>query len=146
MKKLLILSVALAVLMLTSLTASAHDWGSYENDSNWHHSRHTDIEAERGMPFGWHDSYESMREHHRLERIHDREWEHRFPGLHAYRWNGHEGFWHHGHYVTDAVLFFDDNNELVSVGYMADGVFIHFREDHETYENHDSFFISWWHR
>lgn len=146
MKKLMIPILAASILSLTSLTASAHEWGYYDNDSNWRHAHHNSYESERGLPFGWHDRYESIRVHHRMERIHDREWRHRFPGLHAYRWHGNEGFWNHGRYVTDAVLFFDDNNQLVSVGYMSDGVFIQIREDHETYENHDSFYFSWWHR
>jgi hypothetical protein len=87
-----------------------------------------------------------MKEHHHLKRIYDREWGDRFPGLHAYGWSSQEGFWHHGHYVKNAVFFYDENEELVSVGYMANGVFINFREDHESYENHDSFFFSWFHR
>lgn len=148
MKKLLLIILSLSVLMLLSVTASAYDWHNdpYDNDSHWVHSRHNDVESERGLPFAWHEHYSSMREHHHLERIEDREWNDRFPGLHAYRWSNHEGFWHHGHFVTDAVFFYDDNDELVSVGYMADGVFVSFRDDHECYENHDSFFLSWFHR
>jgi hypothetical protein len=148
MRKVLSLLLTLSVLMLMSVTASAHDWHNdpYDNDSHWVHRHHNDAESERGLPFAWHEHLNSMREHHHLERVYDREWNDRFPGLHAYRWYGHEGFWHHGHYVKDAVFFYDENDELVSVGYMADGVFIHFREDHESYENHDSFFFSWFHR
>jgi hypothetical protein len=145
MKKMFILVTAISILLLTSLTASAHQWDSYDNDSHWRYRHHSSYEYERGLPFAWHDRFVTVREHHRLVRVHDHEWNRRFPGLHAYKWSG-PGFWHEGRYVTDAVLFFDSNDELVSIGYMADGVFIHFREDHRTYENHDSFFFSWSHR
>ncbi|MDR3561190.1 MAG: hypothetical protein P4N41_24580 [Negativicutes bacterium] len=149
MKKTLMIVLTLSVLLLMSVTASAqHDWHNdqhYDNDNNWHHTHHGDNDSERGMPFGWHDRFDTMRDHHRLERVEGREWDHRFPGLRAYHWRG-EGFYHHGHYVSDAILFYDRDNELVSVGYMHDGVFVFFREDHESYENHDSFFISWWKR
>lgn len=135
--------------MLMSATASAHNWHNnshYDHDGNWQRTHHNDIESERGLPFDWHEHYNSMRERHHFEQIEDREWGHRFPGLHAYRWFSHEGFWHHGHYVKDAVFFYDESGELVSIGYMVHGVFIHFRDDHESYENHDSFYISWFHR
>jgi len=148
MRKILSLLLALSVVMLMSVTASAHDWhnGPYDNDKSWVHRHHNDTESERRLPFSWHEHLFSMAEHHHLERVYDREWDHRFPGLHAYRWSSQEGFWHHGYYVKDAVFFYDENDELVSVGYMHDGVFIHFREDHESYENHDSYFFSWFHR
>jgi Ni/Co efflux regulator RcnB len=142
MKKLLIMVMAFSVLMLASITASAHDWHEHDNDNNWHRTHQNDNDEEQGMPFKWHQRQQSLREHHHLERINDREWGRKFPGLHAYRWHGQE-FSHHGHRVNDAFLFFDENDELVSIGYMADGVFIHFREDHSSFENHDSFFVGW---
>jgi|GEM_PF-2801235 len=145
MKKILSLLLMLSVIMLMSVTASAQDWHDsfYESNNNWVHTHHNDIDSERGLPFAWHERYNSMKRHHHLERIHDEEFGGRFPGLHAYRWSSHEGFWHHGHHVKDAIFFYNENEELVSVGYMANGIFISFREDHESYENHDSFFFSW---
>jgi hypothetical protein len=144
----LILIVTLSVLMMISVTASAahghKDRGNHNN--KWHRTHYNDVDSERGLPFVWHEHYDSMRENHHLERVYDREMDHRFPGLRAYRWSGHEGFWHHGNYVKDAVFFFDKNDEMVSVGYMANGVFIHFRENHESYENQDSFFFAWFNR
>jgi len=116
----------------------------YHDDNNWRHIRHADYEFERGLPFGWYDHYDSIIDRHYLKRIYDWEWEHRFPGTHAYRWCGEGGFWYHGRYINDAVLFFDDDNRLISIGYMFDDVFIHIREDHDVYENHDSFFLRWW--
>jgi hypothetical protein len=138
------LIIVLLTLMLVPMPASAHDW-HYDNDSQWQRTHNNDFSSENQLPFRWHNRFEAMDNHRRFEPINDREWEHRFPGQHAYRWQG-PGFWHHGHYVTDAVVFFDGNNELVSIGYMADGVFIHFREDHQVFESHDPFFSSWWHR
>ncbi|MCE5285632.1 MAG: hypothetical protein LLG02_07275 [Pelosinus sp.] len=144
MKKQWIVMAGMSVLMLASATASAHDWQDdrYNKDHHWRQVKHNHVNVERGLPFAWHERYDSMRERHHLERIENREWEQRFPGLHAYRWSGREGFWHNGHYVKDAVLFYDQNHELVSVGYMANGVFIHFRDDHRSFENRDSFFVS----
>lgn len=136
-------------MILMSVTVSAHDWHAspYDNDRAWiHHHHHYYYDDERRFPFAWHEHFESMRYHHHLDRVYDHEWGDRFPGLHAYRWSDHEGFWHHGHHVKDAIFFYDEDNQLVSVGYMDDGVFINFREDHESYENHDSFFFSWFHR
>lgn len=169
MKRMLIIVIALAVLMMMSVTVSARDRQGDDNDNNQHrihqknsHNRHynhrysndrewrnthrEDFDSERNLPFRWHDHYDSMQERYPMDRIHDGEWDNRFPGVHGRRWHGDDGFWHHGNYVTDAVFFFNDDNRLVSIGYMSDGVFIHFREDNECYESHDSFFFSWWHR
>jgi hypothetical protein len=146
MKRQWIVMAGLSTFMLTCATASAYDWDDerYKNNQHWRHVHH-DRNYERRLPFTWHERYDAMREHHRLARIHDQEWAHRFPGLHAYRWSG-QGFWHNGHYVKDAVFLYDDNDELVSVGYMANGAFIHFRDDHRSFENKESFFISFFHR
>jgi hypothetical protein len=147
MKKPLFLVLTLSFLLLMSVTASARSWHKdYDHDRHWQPTHHNDIESERGLPFSWHENFKAMKKHYQLERMEDREWSHRFPGLHAYKWSNHEGFWHHGHYVQDAVFFYDDHHELVSIGYMADGVFVYFRDDHESFENHDSFFFSWFHR
>ena len=172
MKKLLLIIIALSVLMVMSMTASARDRDRgrdddrdkhrqrvhqgnghksqqshrYGDDRNWRNTHREDHDSVRHLPFKWHDHYDSIQERYFMERIHDGEWEHRFPGVHGRRWHGNNGFWHHGHYVTDAVFFFNDDNRLVSIGYMSNGVFIHFREDNESYENRDSFFFSWWHR
>lgn len=148
MKRIVMLILTISVLMMMSVTASADhrhkDRGNHDN--GWHRTHRNDVEAERGLPFAWHERYDSMRGNYHLERVYDRDMDDRFPGLRAYRWSGHEGFWHHGHYVKDAVFFYNSNDEIVSVGYMADGVFISVRENHESYENHDSFYFSWFHR
>ncbi len=141
-KRLIPLSLAfLLTIFLTVVAAerSHHDWShpAYHNN-NWHHM---ESRADDSLPFKWHEH----RDHYHGERIYDREWADRFPGLHPYRWHG-EGFWYHGNRITDAMLFYNDSDELVSVGFMVDGLFIFFRDDHEGYENHDSFFLSWWNR
>lgn len=154
----LVLSLFMMMMMMT--TASADTWKNnvqrdtdqsdnnekhfnhrYREGGDWQRTHHQDFSGEQGMPFRWHEHREGIR-HDRFEPMHDHEWESRFPGQHPHRWHSDEGFWHHGHHVNDAVLFFDDNGELVSVGYVVDGVFVHFREDHECYESHDSFFMS----
>ncbi|MBP2643188.1 MAG: hypothetical protein H6Q67_1075 [Firmicutes bacterium] len=142
MKRSLVTCITLSGLMLFSVTASAHEWPN-DNDGNWYrvHNRH---EADNKLPFAWNDSYKHMRQIHHLKPIHDRSWENRFPGLRAYRGRIAEGFWHNGHYVKEAVFFFNARNELVSVGYVSDGVFVQMREDHKSFENKDKFFAMWW--
>ncbi len=116
-----------------------HDWSNsaYDNE-NW---RHSERRFEGSFPFGWHDSHE----HYYGDRIDHDEWAGRFPGLRPYQWRG-EGFWYHNKHVTDAVLFYNDSDELVSVGFMHDGLFILIRDDGDSYENNDSFFLAWWSR
>ena len=165
MKRIVMIIITLSVLMMMSVTVSARDeqrndndyWRAhhrnsqnwhydhrYSNDRSWHNTHRRDYNSERDLPFRWHDHYNSIQERYHMGRIHDGEWDNRFPGVHAHRWHGKDGFWHHGHYITDAVFFFNDDDQLVSIGYMLDGVFIHFRDDNECYENRDSFFYSWW--
>ncbi len=117
-----------------------HDWShSAYRDGHWRSAGHW---AE-GMPFRWHDRRDRFY-HYRMERMYHHGWGERFPGLHPYRWHG-EGreFWYRGHRVTDGVMFYDDSDELVSVGFWHDGAFIMIRDDGSSYENHDSFFLSW---
>lgn len=154
MKRFAIALIAFSVVFSWTLAASArHDWRGddqpYDRGGHWQH--HSHYRHEHGaLPFAWHDRYRQFHWRHHLERVHDREMLHHFPGLHAYRWHGdngyHHGFWHDGHYVRNAILFFDEDDELVSFGYMANGVFVYVRDDNEVYRNHDRFFISWWHR
>lgn len=155
MKRVGIFLITLLIVSSWCLTASArHDWRGhdqpYHRGGHWQH-HHPGYHHERdSMPFGWHDHHRTLAGRHHMERVYDRDFDHRFPGLHAYRWSGHsshhQGFWHHGHYINDAVLFFDRDGGLVSFGYMANGAFIYVRDDNEVYRNHDSFFLSWWGR
>lgn len=151
MKKVLMLVIFLSMMLMVSVsTASAyHDWhhDSQPYDRGGYGWQHNDRQFQDRLPFGWHENYYQMREHHRFEAIHDRDWDGRFPGLHAYRWYGnnqYSGFWCNGIYVRDAVFFFDNDNQLAGFGYFRDGVFIMVREDNQYYENRDEFFFSWW--
>lgn len=149
MRKPLLLMLTLSFMLVMSVTASAHDWhhdSPYDHDRHWQRAHYDHFNAERGLPFTWHQNVKAMKAHYRLERIEALEWRERFPGLHAYRWHDNEGFWHNGHYVQDAVFFYNDHHELVSVGYMNNHTFIFVRDDHESYKNHDSFFFTWFHR
>lgn len=126
-----------------------HDWShpAYQ-ENNWHRS---DYLAGESSPFKWHEQIRATHnrfqaDNYRMERITDREWEERFPGLHSFRWHDSDRnsqvFWYHGHRVTDAVLFYDDADELVSVGFEFNGAFIFIRDDHDSYENRDSSMLS----
>jgi hypothetical protein len=154
-----VLALLLALAMAASVTATAlakgDDKGHYGKDRHGHHDRYDQGDRDRGhndghdkhfRPFKWRDHHRSFDKHH-MERIHDRNIERHHPGLHAYKWRGYgdgrEGFWHNGHHVRDAILFFNDEDEVVSFGYMRDGVFIYVRED-EGFEERDPFFFLQW--
>ena len=144
MKKMFLLVTALCLMMFSSVVSAEeseyhHDWShpAYHHE-NW---KQVDNRAEESMPFKWHEHRDYHAANYRMERIHGREWEERFPGLHPYSWHG-EDFWHQGHHVRDAVLLYNDSDELVSVGFWHEGTFIFIRDDHRSYENHDPFFES----
>jgi hypothetical protein len=106
------------------------------------YSRHGD------MPFRWHQNSVWFADRYRMERLYGRDWDDRFPGLRVYRWYDRDdgGFWYHGHRIRHALMFYNEDDEFVSVGFVFNGVFIFLRDDNLGYENHDSFFISWWDR
>jgi hypothetical protein len=141
MKKMLLFLLCVLVLTASSAVVSAHenhqDWSdqAYRGHS-WQHENSRDDGA---LPFKWHERHDR----YHGERVVDRGWAERFPGLHAYRWHG-ENFMYRGHHVKDAVLFYNNSDQLVSVGFMHNGAFIFIRDDHASYENHDSFFLSIW--
>lgn len=141
MKKTVTLIFAVFVLIssVTAVNAAAyhHDWSQPAyHDEKWQRADNLDV-----MPFKWHEHHDR----YRGARISDHAWLDRFPGLRAYKWHG-EGLKYHGRPVKDAVLFYNDSDELVSIGFMHDGVFMFIRDDHESYENPDSFFALWWNR
>lgn len=155
MKRKIILLLMVFVLAI-SASASAkpkdRDWDRQDNHSKWKHSSYTSekwhsIRHDR-LPFTWHErrDYLIHRPGYKLDRVYDWEWNHRFPGLHAYRWHDTrgEGFWYQGRRVSDAVMFYDESDELVSIGFMHNGVFLFIRDDDNGFENRDSFFLSWW--
>lgn len=148
MKKICWLLIVVFVLSL-SATVSAkphhhrkpHHWSHPAYHSNgWHRGHYEHV------PFRWHEHRGNF--HYRLDRVHDYAWNDRFPGLHSYRWRDHhsDGFWYHGRRVTDAMFFYNDDDELVSIGFMHNGAFVFLRDDDECFESDDSFFFTWWHR
>ena len=147
MKKPILLLLALVVMMSTG-TVSANDRHDVDHrGGKWQPAdgNHPSYGDHRNMPFSWHEKRDHMSGDHRLDKIHDKEFRQRFHGLTAYRWHDgrHRGFWHNGHYITQAVLFFDRHGQLIQFGYMHDNVFIVFRADNSRHEHHDRFFADW---
>jgi hypothetical protein len=123
----------------TVSAAHGHDW-SHER---YHHKHWRQAEHHYGdMPFRWHANHDRFRDDYRVVRIHDHRWANRFPGLHAYEWHG-DDFWYGGRHINHAILFYDDDDRLVSVGFNHNGGFIFVRDDDQTFISHDSFFLSW---
>lgn len=169
MKKSVFLFLALIVLMTsTTVSAKSHHYQDsddkhqkngrqetgYEkqkhNHHDWSHEAYHDKHWQKGtyesISFGWHERSDRFEpERYRMEYTHDEGWRSRFPGLRPYHWEDRhgEGFWYRGHHVKKAMFFYNDADELVSIGFMHNGVFLFIRDDHSAYRNHDSFFISW---
>lgn len=68
----------------------------------------------------------------------------KFPGEHAYQWHDRrgEGFLYHGRRITDAVFFYNASDELISIGFMQDGVFVKIYADRGEERHRDSFLLS----
>lgn len=147
MKKLVLIFLALMVLAMASGASAKerhHDWSNSRFEHNkWHKIEYT---QKQGMPFRWHDNREHMmHDNSRMERIYDDRMRERFPGLRAYKWfGGHDrGLHYQGRYVKDAIMFYNDSDELVSVGFMNHGKFVLLRDDDRNYESRDEFLSSW---
>ena len=147
MKKLVLIFLALLVLAMASganAKARHHDWSNapFDNDK-WHKTGYV---QKHGMPFRWHDNREHMmHDNSRMERIYDERMDERFPGLRAYKWHAdyERGFYYQGRHIRDAVMFYNDSDELVSVGFMRGDTFVVLRDDDRDYESRDDFFSSW---
>lgn len=150
MKKVVLLMLALFILAIPfSVSAARGPRGDQAGqppeaqNENW---QSPDGRNDNSMPFKWHERRQNFSpEHHRMERVEDRDMNDRFPGEHPYRWHDRrgEGFMYHGHRVTDAVFFYDDSDELISIGFIHDGVFIRIHADNGEERSPDSFFLSW---
>jgi len=119
-----------------------HNWShSAYNQKSWHHTSYksVNIKWHQHRTHYFHDRY-------LMTRIHDSDWLDRFRGLHPFRWHDRhgEGFWYQGRRITDAVFFYNNSDELVSIGFMHNGAFVFIRDDDNAFENRDSFFVSWW--
>ena len=97
--------------------------------------RDSDQRYEHRQPWTW-----NSRGHEGRRIIHDDSWNREFPGLRSYRWNG-PGFWYQGIEYRDVVLFYDDGDSLVSVGFWDNGQFIMIRDDNRRYYNSNPFVI-----
>ena len=153
MKRWLIPLLVIMVLAFASTVSAKphdrHDRHGHGNGHKWSHSayhenKHWHRVAHYSSPFRWHEHRDYFQHRgHRLERLSDYEWHERFPGLHAYRWHDDGGFWYQGHHKSDAVMFYDDGDTLVGIGFMHNGAFIMMRDDDTSHENRESFFLSW---
>ena len=75
--------------------------------------------------------------------VYDRQWSSRLPGLHADRW--HDGgqaaadaFWYRGKRIHDAMLFYDDRDELSGVGLLWNDAFVFIRDNNAVYQPTDA--------
>ena len=88
---------------------------------------------EHRQPWAW-----ASRNHAGRQRIMDGNWDREFPGLRSYRWHG-PGFWYRGAEYQDLVMFYDDDDSLVSVGFWDRSQFIMIRDDDRSYFNSNPF-------
>jgi hypothetical protein len=145
MKKLVMIFLALIIMAMASGANARehhHDWSNAPfDDGRWH--RMGPVER-HNMPFKWHERRD-MHGNFRMERIYDERMDERFPGLRAYKWHAEHdrGFYYQGRYIRDSVMFYNDSDELVSVGFMRNGNFVVLRDDDRGYESRDDFFSSW---
>ena len=108
----------------------------YNNDRyRAQHWRESVLRYEHRQPWTWYS-----RGHANRRIILDDSWNREFPGLRSYRWRG-PGFWYQGDEYQDVVLFYDDDDSLVSVGFWDNGQFIMIRDDNRRYYNSNPFVI-----
>ena len=108
----------------------------YNNDRyRAQHWRESVLRYEHRQPWTWYS-----RGHANRRIILDDSWNREFPGLRSYRWRG-PGFWYQGVEYQDVVLFYDDDDSLVSVGFWDNGQFIMIRDDNRRYYNSNPFVI-----
>ena len=113
-----------------------HDWSnSTYSNNNW---RRSEDRYDGSLPFRLREN----RDRYNGELINDGAWNDRFPGLRSYRWRG-DNFWYMGRHITNAILFYDDSDELVGVGFMYNGVFVFLRDDNSRYDNHEPSVLLW---
>ena len=125
-----------------------HNYWQRQKRYDWSHDAYRDDNWSRidyvyrdPSPFRWHESRRSLRErfsYFELERVYDRDWNDRFPGLHSYRWHDRDDYsdgyyWYRGERIRNAVLFFDDWDELVGIGFTYNDNFVFIRDDQTVY-------------
>jgi len=99
-----------------------------------------------GQPYRWHERLADFSpDKCRMDRIDDPRWADRFPGKRLYKWHDRrgEGFAYHGRHINDAVFCYDVSDELVSIGFVFDGVFVIINADRGEERPHEPFFLDW---
>ena len=91
-------------------------------------------------PWYWHS-----RRYHGTTIIVDVDWNQCFPGLRSYRWHG-RGFFYRGIEYVDAVLFYDNYDALVSVGFWRNGRFVMIRDDDSVHYSDNRTLIEYFDR
>jgi len=88
-------------------------------------------------PWSWYS-----RNHFGRRLINDLYWNREFPGLRSYYWRG-SGFWYRGMEYTNLVLFYDDGDSLVAIGFWDRGQFIMIRDDDSIFYNNSPFVLGY---
>jgi len=99
------------------------------------HWRHSIQNYEYRRPWEWYS-----RNHSGRRLITDARWNREFPGLRSYRWFGN-GFWYRGTEYRELILFYDDGDLLVAIGFWDRGQFIMIRDDDRFYQNTNPFVL-----
>ncbi len=122
------------------------DWqhGAYR-ESAW---RQIAASVDGKLPWRWRETRYALFERLaaapvQLGPVYDRQWSSRLPGLHADRW--HDGgqaaadaFWYRGKRIHDAMLFYDDRDELSGVGLLWNDAFVFIRDNNAVYQPTDA--------
>lgn len=139
MRKLFLVVISLFIMAFSSVASAEegdrHNWShhAYQRD-NW---RQVHEAREEPFPFKWHERLDYYSASYHMKPIHERkhEWRKNFPGLQPYSFHG--SFWYHGNRITNAVMFYNDSNELVSIGFLNNGAFTLIRDDRRSFETQD---------
>ncbi len=91
--------------------------------------------VEYRQPWKWYSTNHSNR---RL--ITDGRWNQEFPDLRSYSWHG-SGFWYQGNQYRDLILFCDEADSLVAIGFWHGGRFVMIRHDDRSYYNHSPYVL-----
>lgn len=128
-----------------------------DDDRRWDEDRRRNFEArrhiynnERYRSQYWENTHEYVEyrqpwkwystNHANRLRITDARWNREFPDLRSYVWRG-SGFWYRGNEYRDVILFCDEADSLVAIGFWHGGRFIMIRHDDRSYYNHNPYVL-----
>lgn len=135
MRKVLLLILSLVLLALPALAAA-----NPQPPGPGRGERHRQEEQPGGdvLPASWYDHRDSHVKQ-RLEPINQPQWQEKFRGFRPYSWHGEPGreFVYHGKRINKAVFFFNNQDELVRIGFEFDGVFIIIKPDRGEERYHE---------